>query len=399
MQLLRKCSSYPLPPCDTLERFFHRRIAHALTGTPALAKNTSRSQASAPVSARKEALSLWVTSLMTENQSFSQSDQTTIDFLSATPLQLIGGDAGFRKYYRLQTPQQTMIAVDAPPATEDIRTFVNIARQWKQGGLRVPQIYAIDYDHGFMLQEDFGDTPLQTLLENGAADEYYPKLLDLLLDIQKQPSSELPLYDEKLIRFELSLYPQWFLSDLLELDITDATLNQQLQPLFEELTQTFLAQPQGTIHRDYHSRNLMLTPDNNIGIIDFQGALHGPLLYDVVSLLKDCYVVWPEEKIQPWLSEFLSRHPTLSAVDTATIIRWLDLTGLQRHLKCLGIFSRLCLRDQKPDYLNNLPGTLEYVLACCRKYPQLQTHGEWLENNVKPILQARMGRVSEGVEL
>ncbi|WP_095210053.1 aminoglycoside phosphotransferase family protein [Endozoicomonas ascidiicola] len=373
-----------------------------------MATKISSSRQSHSESLRREQLTRWVTSVLASNEKPFLADKKPTVFFDAPmvppngehlPLRPIGSDAGFRKYYRLQTPHQTIVAVDAPPETEDTRAFVKIDRCWKKGGINVPEVYAVDYDHGFMLQEDFGDEPLQSLLHGGAEDQFYPQLLDILLTIQQQPVDILPPYDETLIRFELSLYPQWFLGELLGLDTQNAELKEQLSSLFDELTLAFTSQPQGTVHRDYHSRNLMLTPENTVGVIDFQGALNGPLLYDAVSLLKDCYVCWPEDKTHQWLKGFVEKHPELSSVDEHQIITWFDLTGLQRHLKCLGIFSRLCLRDKKPDYLNNLPGTLNYVLDCCRKYPQLQRHGIWLENNVKPILQEQMGRLSEGVDI
>ncbi|MGB0361115.1 MAG: aminoglycoside phosphotransferase family protein, partial [Endozoicomonas sp.] len=366
---------------------------------------TWNSRLSASDTLRREQLAHWVTSVLASDEQHllaikktpvvSDSRSEPNKELSVS-LQAISGDAGFRKYFRFHTLLTTLIAVDTPPETEDTNAFALIDHPWKKGGINVPEIYAVDYDQGFMLQQDFGDIPLQVLLERGFEDQYYPELLDTLLMIQQQPTDILPPYDETLIRFELSLYPEWFLGQLLGLDTNSIELTEQLLVMFDELTAVFTSQPQGTVHRDYHSRNLMLTPENNIGVIDFQGARNGPLLYDAASLLKDCYISWPEHKVQQWLSVFIANHPILSDVDGDQVITWFDLTGLQRHLKCLGIFSRLCLRDQKTDYLNYLPRTLDYVLDCCRKYPQLQSHGIWLENNVKPIIQEYMGRVSEG---
>ena len=255
----------------------------------------SSSQQTHSESLRRDQLAHWVTSVLTSNENpFLTDKKTTVFFDASTvpldganlPLQPIGSDAGFRKYYRLQTPQQTIVAVDAPPETEDTRAFVKIDRCWKKGGINVPEVYAVDYDHGFMLQEDFGDEPLQSLLHGGAEDQFYPQLLDILLTIQQQPVDILPPYDETLIRFELSLYPQWFLGELLGLDTQNAELKEQLSSLFDELTSVFTSQPHGTVHRDYHSRNLMLTPENTIGVIDFQGALNGPFYTTQYPFLK-----------------------------------------------------------------------------------------------------------------
>lgn len=329
---------------------------------------------------RQKQLSQWVTSVLCEG---------SVHYQPPTPLQAIGSDAGFRKYYRVQTPKQTLIAVDTPPATEDAHAFVDIAQQWRASGVHVPQVFAVDYQQGFMLQEDLGDTPMQAVLNKTTADEYYPRLLTTLLLIQQQAPENLPRYDEKLMHFELSLYPEWFLQELLGID-PPAELNE----LFSLLITAMKAQPQGTVHRDYHCRNLMLTPSGNIGVIDFQGALYGPLLYDVVSLLRDCYLSWPAAQVERWFDEFIAQHPVLANHDPVQLHTWFDLTGVQRHLKCLGIFARLWLRDNKPGYLKEIPRTLDYVICVCRRYPQLSDHAQWLERCVAPAVRARLEQVT-----
>ncbi|WP_163369638.1 aminoglycoside phosphotransferase family protein [Endozoicomonas acroporae] len=352
------------------------------------------SEARSEASCRREQLAQWVVSVLSGGQG-PAFDHGNLDAGASMPLQAIGSDAGFRKYYRVKTPQRTLVAVDAPPATEDTRTFVEIASHWRAGGVHVPEVFAVDYEHGFMLQEDLGDTPMQVLLQGSAADQHYPQLLDTLLTVQQQLPDNLPPYDEKLIRLELSLYPQWFLGALMGFDAEDSHIMQPLTGLFSSLVSTFLDQPKGTVHRDYHSRNLMLAPDGSIGVIDFQGALHGPLLYDVVSLLRDCYIAWPEEKIDRWFSSFIARHPMLADYDQEQLKTWFDLTGLQRHLKCLGIFSRLWLRDGKPGYLNDIPRTLGYVVSICQRYPQCKAHAEWLQKGVEPLVKGRLKQVME----
>ncbi len=329
---------------------------------------------------RREQLSQWVASKLSEGNADSQT---------AVRLQAIGCDAGFRNYYRVKMPEQTIVAVDAPTATEDTHAFVDIARKWRAGGVNVPQVLAVDYEQGFMLQEDFGDTPMQAVLNKTTIDEYCPRLLTTLLSIQQQAPEDLPRYDEKLIKLELSLYPQWFLQEWL-----GTTPPTELAELFLPLITAMKAQPQGTVHRDYHSRNLMLTPAGNIGVIDFQGALHGPLLYDVVSLLRDCYLRWPTAQVERWLNEFVAQHPVLAGHDSVQLQTWFDLTGLQRHLKCLGIFTRLWLRDGKPGYLKEIPRTLDYVVSVCRQHPQLNEHGQWLEHHVAQAVQARLAQTA-----
>ena len=330
---------------------------------------------------RKQLLARWVTSTLSE----------TIGPNIVTPLQSIGGDAGFRRYYRVQSSQGTHIAVDAPPETEDNEAFIHIARVWRQQGISVPEVRAIDFTQGFMLQEDFGDTLLQTVLTHENADVLYHKAFDTLRYIQQQPSEGLPEQDESLLHYELSLYPTWFLQQLMGLgdDIP------RLAPLFSTLSNSVLEQPKGTVHRDFHSRNLMILPEERLGVIDFQGALYGSLLYDLASLLKDCYIDWPQSQVDHWMLSFTHQHKKLKHIDRAQLRFWFDMAGLQRHLKCLGIFSRLWLRDDKPNYLVEIPRVLNYVLTVCHRYPELKKHAEWLEKHVKPILSERLKEVTE----
>ncbi len=325
---------------------------------------------------RKNQLARWVQSVISGAEAGSV----------ATPLQRVGNDAGFRNYYRVQSPEGTLVAVDAPVETEDTHSFVRIARQWREGGVKVPEVRAVDYEQGFMLQEDFGDSVLLAQLNEQNAAALYQQAFSALTAIQSQTPKRLPDYDEKLIRFELSIFPDWFLDKLLGLDddIPD------WQPLFSLLVESMLQQPVVTVHRDYHSRNLMVINPNELGVIDFQGALCGPLMYDAVSLLKDCYVRWPDELVNRWLKSFADQHQPLSQYDFKQIRYWFDVAGLQRHLKCLGIFARLWLRDGKPGYLDDIPRTFGYVLEVCRLYPQFHVYGQWLEDKVLPLLEERI---------
>lgn len=314
---------------------------------------------------------------------------------SLLPLQAIGSDAGFRRYYRVQTPEGTLVAVDAPPATEDSETFIEIACRWLRADIRVPKIIEFDTTTGFMLLEDFGNTHLLDHLSPETADQFYTECFKTLLQIQLHPSDSLPVYDTALQYRELGLYPEWFLTGLLGINgkIPDLT------PVFESLSEAFNQQPQGTVHRDFHSRNLMILPNAQLGVIDFQGALHGPLLYDLVSLLRDCYVSWPEEKVSAWLFQFAKLQPGFKDYDDHQLQIWFDFIGLQRHLKCLGIFSRLWLRDNKPGFLPYILPTFEQVVTISHKYPEFQKHAAWLEQNVRPVLTEHLARVREGVDV
>ncbi|MRI33694.1 aminoglycoside phosphotransferase [Endozoicomonas sp. OPT23] len=315
---------------------------------------------------------------------------------SVLPMKAVGGDAGFRHYYRIQTPDGTVLAVDAPPETEDSRAFVSIAGMLKAGGINVPDIKAVDYSSGFLLVEDFGDRLLLGELSDQTADIYYRQALLEIINLQKCSAEALMPYSRELLTTELGIYKQWFLGDLLGLSVEDHPGLHDL--FFTQLVDSALRQPQAMVHRDFHSRNLLLLPENRLGVIDFQGALSGPALYDAVSLLKDCYISWPRSKVENWLRYFVNGHPHLHKVGFETCLQWFDWIGLQRHLKCLGIFSRLWFRDGKADYLKEIPMVFNYALEVCHHYPELESYGLWLTDHVMPILQQRLDLVQAGIE-
>ncbi|MDB2384480.1 phosphotransferase [Endozoicomonas sp.] len=347
--------------------------------------NIKHAQSSSLGNDRRNQLGQWVVSKLSEERG---------NVPEHLPLKPIVSDASFRKYYRVMGPKGSLIAVDAPPQTEDSVTFIRIAQQWRKQGVRVPEVHAFDLEKGFMLLEDFGDSLLHDGLLTGQEDALYAQAMALSKQLQSLPPAELPLYDENLLRFELSLYPQWFLKSLLGLQLS-SNEDQALNDVFDYLVDSALEQPMVTVHRDFHSRNLMLCDNGELGVIDFQGALHGPILYDIVSLLKDCYHAWPREKVERWLMDYTSDIPELGSVNPALIVKWFDWMGLQRHLKCLGIFSRLWLRDHRASYLSDLPQTLNYVIAACKRYPELEHHGLWLEKRVLPQVSGRVQGIRE----
>ncbi|AMO57664.1 aminoglycoside phosphotransferase family protein [Endozoicomonas montiporae] len=329
---------------------------------------------------RLEQLAQWV------QQQLVPAEEHLTDAVQLLP---VGGDAGFRSYYRLQSPQGSLLAVDAPPEQEDSAAFVSIAGVLSDAGIRVPEIKAVNYDLGFMLIEDFGDTLLLNLLDQQTVDGVYADAFSLLKNIQATSPETLPEYDVALLQTELDLFKDWFLQQLMGIELTE-----EEEKLFRGLDQMLIAsaleQPSVFIHRDYHSRNLMHLPDGQIGVIDFQGALHGPVLYDAVSLLKDCYVTWTPWQVEGWLKSFVSQHELLKDTDWTTCQRWFDWLGLQRHLKCLGIFTRLWLRDNKPQYLSAIPATFRYVLEVCQRYPAFEQHGQWLNKRVALLLSQKI---------
>jgi N-acetylmuramate 1-kinase len=287
-------------------------------------------------------------------------------------------DASFRRYFRLKQNDSSYIVMDAPPEHEDISSFIKVDEFLAQYNVAVPHIYAKDEDKGYLLLSDFGDTSFLKSLTSANADNLYPKAIDELVAMQKTnpANTSLPDYDETKLRDEISLFPDWFLSRHLDLKAP-----QTLTTVYDFIIDEIQQQPNCFVHRDYHSRNLMVCADNTLGIIDFQDAVIGPITYDLVSLLKDCYIQWPAEQQQKWLNYYKEQainNKLITRSQGNDLQRWFDLTGLQRHLKVLGIFCRLNYRDGKANYLNDLPLTLHYVLEVCERYKELEALYEFL---------------------
>ena len=293
-----------------------------------------------------------------------QSPQSTIEVASA--------DASFRRYFRVTDPHgKTSIAMDAPPEEEDCTTFIDITTRLEEVAVHAPHILRQDLEQGFLLLEDLGSTPYLDVLNDTTADKLYTDALETLLQIQTASTNGLAEYDEPLLLAEMQLMPEWFLKT--HLGITPNTEQQKIiDRTFAVISTSVLQQPQVFVHRDYHSRNLMVTPHNNPAVIDYQDAVLGPISYDLVSLLRDCYIYWPNEKIRQWVLDFKAKAEKaglMPAVPDATFIQWFDYMGLQRHIKVLGIFARLNHRDGKANYLHDLPLTLHYVMEVGKKYP------------------------------
>ena len=288
----------------------------------------------------------------------------------------VSGDASFRRYFRFTANnafglnQASLIAVDSPPQLEDNQPFITIAKQLLENDLPAPEIYEINLDDGFYVQQDFGDQLLHGSLNNTSVDHLYGLAMQYLIKLHNVNPDALPLYDSKLLQTEMHLFSDWYLEKHKNITI-DTELKNTLSETYQLLEKNALEQPQVFVHRDYHSRNLMVLDYDKLGMIDFQDAVKGPITYDLVSLLKDCYIDWPEQKIQQWVSEFNSMLP--SQFDTQQFTRWFDLMGIQRHLKAIGIFCRLNYRDSKPAYLNDIPRTLNYVINTSAKYQELKS--------------------------
>ena len=274
-------------------------------------------------------------------------------------------DASFRNYWRVSAGARSLIVMDAPPDKENLAPWLDVDARLRAAGLNAPQVLAVDHAQGFVLMSDFGVRTYLPELDLASADALYADAFDALLRMQTQVATQgLPAYDRALLVAELERMPEWFLKRHLrftpscdEWDIIEAA--------FTRIVHSALEQPQYFVHRDYHSRNLMIVPTNSPGIIDFQDAVIGPITYDLVSLLRDCYIQWPAAKVDAWAENYRQRlvATDMMSADTAQFRRWFDLMGLQRHLKVLGNFCRLWYRDAKAQYLADLPLTLKYVLA------------------------------------
>ena len=287
-------------------------------------------------------------------------------------------DASFRRYFRVTSHGATHIVMDAPPARENLQPFIEVARRLHQLGLNVPEVLEQDLELGLLLLSDLGQQMYLPQLNESTVERLYGDALGALVVLQAgifTDSRFLPEYDEALLRRELELFREWYLGRHLKLAL-NATQNAVLDKAFTALVRSALAQPRVWVHRDYHSRNLMVTRANNPGILDFQDAVRGPATYDLVSLLRDCYVAWPLERIEEWALGYqtLALQSGLPVCeDEAQFLREFDLMGVQRHLKATGIFARLNHRDGKPAYLNDIPRTLGYVVGVSGRHPAL--HG------------------------
>ena len=301
--------------------------------------------------------------------------QRWLDSLSKntyTDLEPASADASFRQYFRVTSNKddKTYIVMDAPPEKEDCHPFLLVTDLLRGVGVNAPDVIAVDIQQGFLLLDDLGNKPYLDYLDADSADHLYTDAIDALVKMQTIDGM-LPAYDEAFLQTEMDLFETWYLNRHLGLEL-DQTQKASLNDVCKRLIQNAIEQPQVFVHRDYHSRNLMITDENNPGVIDYQDAVIGPISYDLVSLFKDCYIEWPREKIELWLELYLARITPTRLIEKATLIRWFDLMGVQRHLKVLGIFARLNYRDGKAQYLDDLPLTLKYVLDVCEQYDELQ---------------------------
>ena len=346
---------------------------------------------------------------------------------AAIELLPMSGDAGFRCYYRFTLNGRSLIAVDAPSAYSNNKAFAIMQAALAKQKICVPDIIAMELEQGFFCLSDFGQTLLADVLTSATMSQYYQQAIQFLpliattqtrlsevdalkvhdLEISdentKLSDCQLPRYDSNFIQTELSIFTEWLVAKHLQIKMTEQE-EQNLQQCFDLLITNAISQPQVTMHRDYHSRNIMMLENNQLGIIDFQDAVIGPITYDVVSLLRDCYTRWPEEQITPLFKYFCqlmteklsltdanANNTNLNKTDLTQISpeqwqRWFDLMGLQRHLKASGIFSRLFYRDNKTGYLKDIPLTLLYIEDISERYPELKFLHHFIKYRVMPAM-------------
>jgi len=286
----------------------------------------------------------------------------------------ITNDASFRRYFRVTLNGNNYIAMDAPPDKEDCRPFVDITKRLLKAGVNAPEIIASDIENGFLLLTDFGSTLYLSQLNEANVEKLYGDAIQALIVIQRHASIEnLPPYDNALLHREMGLFDNWLVNKHLNFSMSYQE-QQRLYDNFELLSNTALKQPITFVHRDYHSRNLMITEQNNPGILDFQDAVVGPMTYDLVSLLRDCYISWPREKVETWALNYYQQaqdEKLFNDMSEIQFLQWFDWMGIQRHLKASGIFARLYHRDGKDGYLGDIPRTLNYIVEVGEMYPEL----------------------------
>ena len=299
------------------------------------------------MSDRKEQIKQWLDGLGYKNYS----------------LEIASEDASFRRYFRLKQGDESWIVMDAPPEKESCDAFVKIAQKLTAIRLSAPEIIHENHQRGFLVLTDFGDESYLQALKPENANSLYGDAKSAILQMQTRINADdLPEYDATLLRQEMGLFKEWFLEKLLGIELNDNQLGLWKMTV-DTLVQSALEQPQVFVHRDFHSRNLMKIEGSNPGILDFQDAVKGPVTYDLVSLLRDCYVEWPEPQVDQWVLDYhdFAVLDHLEGVSAAKFMRWFNLMGVQRHLKAIGIFSRLKLRDGKDQFVEDIPRTLNYL--------------------------------------
>ncbi|MDY0116895.1 MAG: phosphotransferase [Sulfurimonadaceae bacterium] len=292
-------------------------------------------------------------------------------------LHIASADASFRKYYRITHQNESYIVMDSSLEKESMRPFLDVTQKLLACGVHAPQILLSHLEGGYLILEDLGNILLLSVLNSTNFEGFYTKAIETIIKMQTIPSGTLAPYDKAYLHFEMDLMQEWYVQKLLQTTLTQKQ-KELINTTLASISKEVLSQPQDIfVHRDFHSRNIMLLEDDALGIIDYQDAMSGALTYDLVSLLKDCYITFGREETLKLA--LLFRDKKALDVDDATFIKWFDFTGLQRHIKVLGIFSRLYLRDAKDGYLKDIPLTLSYTLQTAKLYDETRSFGDLLE--------------------
>lgn len=315
-------------------------------------------------------------------------------------VELISGDASFRRYFRVNNQERQYVLMDTPVQLIPVEPFVAIASAYQAASIKVPSIVSLDPKQGFMLLEDLGDVQLLSLLSTANVEKHYQAALAILPKVATVTTCDghtLPDYDDSFVERELGIFTEWLVSHHLGLAL-NANDTQMLQKAFQLLAENIEQQPKVGMHRDFHSRNLMCF-NHDYYVIDFQDAVLGPITYDSVSLLRDCYVRWPQEVVEG-LAKYhyqlcLAHNLLSSSVSFPQYMRWFDLTGLQRHIKAAGIFARLNYRDNKPGYMADIPLTLSYIADISARYPELHDFHHWISEILTPAFNHKASSAGE----
>jgi len=303
-------------------------------------------------------------------------------WLKTTPyknysIEIASADASFRKYYRLSYGDETVLLMDSSLEKASLKPFLDVTFKLINADVNVPQILEQNLDDGFLIIKDFGNTHYLDVLNKDNYKKLYRDAMEVIVDMQKADVTDLPLYDKEFLHFEMNLMQEWYLQNKLNLILSDSQ-KELIKTTLDIISDEVLKQPQGFfVHRDFHSRNIMLTNNSDIGVIDYQDAMAGAITYDLVSLLKDCYISYDRSEIEKLVLEF--RDKVSPNIEDKTFIKYFDFMGLQRHIKVLGVFCRLYLRDAKEAYLKDIPLTLNYVLDTAIRYDETKELAKFLE--------------------
>ncbi len=314
--------------------------------------------------------------------------------LQVDALQPMHGDASFRRYFRIHAHGNSFVVMDAPPPQENCRSYVAVANALRSIGLKTPEIIHADLAQGFLVVTDFGDATYLKTLNTDNADRLYQRALRALALLQGCRSVAghiVPVFTADFMWKEWAWHKEWVLEKMLGL--APPVAEDDLDQCYQFIVRSAVEQPQVFMHRDYHSANLMVLEEDSVGILDFQDAFIGPVTYDLVSLLRDCYIDWPRERVQDWVVSYfrqLCHLGTLQGISEQDFLRWFDLMGVQRHLKALLTFSRKHVRDHQSHYLKYVPRTLEYILSVSQYYRELDILHDYLRVTVQPAFERVM---------